>query len=467
MKAIIKIKPVRYSFNTGLVDFPSAVGETMFLSISRELEYGPGIIRNGVTAPSMLDPKERLKGNPRPRRITNPKKQRYGSWGIQQHLQEFADKMKDWLIVGAQGCADLTMNYWHVAYRRDELTGNQPNYAYLNIPGDLAEPLLKRTYTCLIKWKESKWKGQSQQNVSNQVTVEEVKFVIPPRRICIKQRDGSFKDETEHIALAVSGKPIVRNSKVLDLGPYIDRWSDVRHIFTLPKVGDIYFGEQFLIDINRRRQALYSPVLVPRAIQRGPVLKFQLIKKALEKEFYTDVRKENRPPARPGEFGLCPEDDDFVDIFFRRSVYQFSAIGTKKRENNEPTSLVCLAIGGLQVRLGSTVEGVARSMADYGNCSDAMIFDEGFDVFQIVNPAKTNDKGDVVFDSRGRVVYKYSQNQILNAVSDLLEKKVIRYPDIFPMLPPRRPTRDPPIKRPKRAIFIFATKNFSPNSGVK
>src|SRR5207249_4263600 len=80
-------------------------------------------------------------------------------------------------------------------------------------------------------------------------------------------------DITPLVYFALAGKGIVENGIDLALANAADRFLDVRHIFDLPDVEAqpeihqgpmrVNFGEfQLFQNVNERRAALYSPVLI-------------------------------------------------------------------------------------------------------------------------------------------------------------------------------------------------------------
>src|SRR5436305_11975105 len=85
----------------------------LFLSVTEPFFHGPGIHRDRLTEPRMLDPHEQ-DGN---RSTTHAHLQRAGTWTIYHRVKRFIHEMgDDWLVVGAQSNGDLTMNPWHVAF---------------------------------------------------------------------------------------------------------------------------------------------------------------------------------------------------------------------------------------------------------------------------------------------------------------------------------------------------------------
>jgi hypothetical protein len=95
-------------------------------------------------------------------------------------------------------------------------------------------------------------------------------------------------------------------------------------------------------------------------------------------------------------------------------VYPFGVLGIQEPQSDTSGGLVCLSSGGLSGRVGNTLEGTARIMLDFFGCTDAMVLDEGYDVFFISNPA-----GD------GRS-YKYSNEVLLRKVLAFTKERLDR-----------------------------------------
>lgn len=335
----------------------------------------------------------------------------------------------EWQIVGAQGCGDLTMNPWHLAVIKDKLVDNIPQFPHLGLQydRDFMEPYVDRDYFCLVKHKggETAFKvirfAQNNDNLDDPVAYIDGKSVDP-----------------NSIELLFSGKPIVQNDIILPLYTVIDKYQDIRHIFATPRimfkepkavkgksVRFISFGEHYLFDsdpvtaLNRRRQALTSSLMIPISEIPGlPTIDKQAeLFKDIKKQWLEDDNIEVfSPPREPGQYRFVKREDrvEYIDIYFRRNVFPFSAIGIKRRKDK--CILVCLASHGKQFMIGDTVETMAEKMYHYGGCSDAMIMDEGFDVFQMVNMKAKGESFDL----------PYSNTEVLEIVAqsmrDLIDK---------------------------------------------
>jgi hypothetical protein len=196
--------------------------EEIFLSFARQSDndYGTGIERDGKGPPTVWwqDPDHR---------ITHPHAQRRGAWFIQKGdkaeddkdavrtLNETRDEnlerdlramLKDdaekdcheqrfdlpgWHVSGMQGCGDLTMNAWNVAYLNDGVAPRE----LVRLRG---EDVFARTYSCLVKWK-AKLRGQQV------VSIEELRFSRRNNQPCaLILWDGRWLDRSAEIDFAVS-----------------------------------------------------------------------------------------------------------------------------------------------------------------------------------------------------------------------------------------------------------------------
>src|SRR5205085_875395 len=103
-----------------------------------------------------------------------------------------------------------------------------------------------------------------------------------------------------------------------------------------------------------------------------------------------------------------------VEIFFPHNVYPFGVLGLRQEPNGKASSLVCLSSGGLSGRVGNTLEGITRIMFDFFGCVDAMVLDEGYDVFFVNNPQD------------GAHGYKYTNEELLKKILAFTEARMKR-----------------------------------------
>lgn len=410
-------------FNTGYF-VSDQQDEDMYLSVTEGFEGGPGIERDGVTAPRMRDPhtvpgirdqyKLSLPLQDSQRLTTDAWEQRAGTWTVYDHVQRFMKLRPDLLVVGVQSNGDLTMNPWHIAYfgSTHRVKDQQERICGL-LYDDPREPIQSRNYRCLVKWNADV--AALARRRYDFLTLRVLK--TPPRgRYTLKLYDtADFQDDgvwLNHYAcyrdrrdigplveFALAGKPIVERSVDLSLPSAIDRFQDVRHVFDLPDVDvlgafqgspvkNVNLGEyQLFRSLNERRAALFSPVVIDLDVE--DVIKIDVLSllETLERNHF---RPSLDSPTRPGQYRLYTAEANRmrVEIYFPHNVYPFGALGMEARKPSRPIErLVCLSAGGLSGRVGNTLEGITRIMFDFFGCSDAMILDEGLDVFSIVNPA--------------------------------------------------------------------------------
>jgi hypothetical protein len=307
------------------------------------------------------------------------------------HHDWFHEKYPDLEIIGEQGCGDLTMNPWYVAFINSGLTGNRPRLIHLH-----GEPMEKRSYTCLVKWSDS-----------NKIEIITLKFnPFLTDKYQVMHKDEPVADKIE---FAIYGKPIIRAGRLLDMRETCHQYSDIRHLFLLPDLnlsksgffygrqhsGAIYFGEaQLLNDRNLRRAALSGPIELNR-LYRGMGASIDEVRDALKNLNYRE-RKEPIGMLRQGEWRFTREDDRLVDIYLRRSQYGCTMIGV-----DQGGGILCCAYNSRAWdQVGDTIPDAARRFRRIAiqagfEAKDVLIFDEGADVFQRVKFEKEDLKDTV------------------------------------------------------------------------
>ena len=410
-------------FNTGSLTLDTEK-EDIFVSVTKDYQKGPGIQRDGITPPRMQEP-HTVQDIMFPRRggiaianldsTTNGYEQRAGTWTLYHHLKEFCDQRgQDWLIIGAQGCGDLTMNPWHLAYLG-------PNY-YINslqnqlcgmfLPGDPQEPIDHRIYRCLVKWCDD-----MATHLGRRYEFLDLKFMAGGAQIIIQINDpqvarrynrhlaalpgydANLQNIAPFLEFALGGKTIIQQGDVVPLFTAIDRFQDVRHIFCLPYqvpcaghfrgqvINTINLGEyQLYGDLNARRAALNGPIIVEtQLISPGSFLRINLADAAVAKELDKQhFKRVGVSPRRAGEYFPYPGGDT-VEIYFPKSIYPFGILGMSGQK------IICFASSGLSAKIGNTLEGITLIMSDGFGAEEAMVLDEGCDVFQMINPKKKDD----------------------------------------------------------------------------
>lgn len=421
--------------------------EEIFLSVTPGFEHGPGIQRDGLTSPRMSDPHsvprighqfKRAPDRTLPSTV-DPYVQRAGTWTLYHHLKQFvARRGSEWTVVGVQSNGDLTMNPWHVAYLGTSHIANQNGeLCALLTENEPQEPIGSRIYRSLVKWSDAAAAARKMRYECLKLRIEEI-----PRGHALKisdpelanrydallsnveAYDSNTKDLAPLVEFAFSGKPVVEDGVELSLANVIDRFEDIRHIFNLPtlpakglfhqqEVKDVNFGEyQLFKNVNERRAALSSPVIIDLDIDGRVGVQWEDASKVLRSKHFKQTKDS---PTRRGEFRryLDQADPDKVEIFFPHNVYPFGVLGVQEPLSpDNGGNLVCLSSGGLSGRVGNTLEGIARIMFDFFGCRDAMVLDEGYDVFFVVNPSKEGGG------------YKYNNEELMKRILTFTKERV-------------------------------------------
>jgi hypothetical protein len=92
-----------------------------------------------------------------------------------------------------------------------------------------------------------------------------------------------------------------------------------------------------------------------------------------------NFKQVNFSPRRAGEYFPYPGGDT-VEIYFPKSIYPFGILGMSGQR------IICFASSGLSAKIGNTLEGITLIMSDGFGAEEAMVLDEGYDVFQMINP---------------------------------------------------------------------------------
>lgn len=445
--------------------------EHVFLSVTEGFEHGPGIHRDGVTEPWMLDPHD-LGGGAT---TTHAQLQRAGTWTIYHHLKAFDEALGDsWTIVGAQSNGDLTMNPWHVAFLGSTYAGAERRQVCgLFLEENGREPVGSRWYRCFVKWNReaAMRRGTTYEFLDLRPCPAGGAQTRATLRVHPSQSDelskcfyGDGEEISEHVSFALAGKPVIERRHEISPPNVIDRFQDVRHIFNIPAVATqegrhINLGEyQLFNNLNERRAALNAPVLIDLELKE----QFSILWEPLEALLITErhFEKSDHSPTRRGQFRWYPADRNRprVEIFFQPAVYPFGALGMRPVKTKEVVSLSC---GGLSGRLGNTLEAISRMLYDFFACDDAIILDEGLDVCLIVNDGHSNkellhkvwsftrqrfladDKESRVRPARGyeKGAASYPLNSELAAELKKDFRQAADYADVFRVMPGRAQLR--------------------------
>lgn len=428
-----------------VVEFDPSQGEEIFLTYTHDFKNGPRIIRTGIGPPYMQRPRPRYPGE-----ITaHPFGQRLGTWLIQENLRdcgnrpncnrnpkcdfhqaedqlskavagrassdvitllqdyldevpaipahdrEFINVYSDYEIIGQQGCGDLTMNLWYVAYINSPLARPSPALIHL-----FEEPVESRTYSCLVKWLSERDPNKVPRY---ELTIEDVRFTTlakQPNDMVFTWDGNHWAPRGDDIEFAVYGKQVIRDGQVVNLSRITHEFSDLRHLVQMPNINpdtplfngdpgrprfyfgrmqhaDVWFGEaQLLDDTNLQRAACAGPIFLSR-LYRGMGASVEQIRGAMQIAGYREVTNP-RQPLGVGEYRFVPEDDTLVEVYLKRNTYGWTMIGLS-RENDK---ILCLACEGVPGVTGHILENAANKLICAG-AYNGLLIDEGADVFQM------------------------------------------------------------------------------------
>lgn len=324
-------------------------------------------------------------------------------WHAQRHIRRFerSGRRKGYEIIGHQGCGDLSLNLWHVAFIREPFGIGRPKGTPLEVIQP-EEDVNNKEYYCLVRWQKP--------NPSSGRLVEFTKLEF--RRLFNatdhKQKvlwDG--EPVGDDVVFAVSGKPIVWDGED-DLAEWIHLYADLRHVFELPNLNpvsaprsfrgqlgnrpraifcknqwdDVWLGEAALLeDRNLRRAALRGPILLSPQ-QLGTYeehVKAALKWEGMRPKFYGKV---DRIPEGEEGFGKYREvkegHDTLFEIFFRQNVYPVSILGIT--EDGKLLSFI-LQCPYSEDDNGLTLRETAKILKEHLGVTHALIFEEGNDPY--------------------------------------------------------------------------------------
>lgn len=325
------------------------------------------------------------------------------------HLSSFEEKYPNKKVKAFQGCGDLSMNLWNVAVLR-------------NYEGDLDfvfpydEPVEQRTYPCLVKWTSSSISEQkfvSEKGNNWRIEIRQIEINRYSKEVNLVLKDNKKLKVTDKIEFAVYGQQLIRQGNFLDYTNTIFQFSDLRHIFLFPNLNpskfdfpnlsynqqkprtifsrkqddDLWLGEHALSnDRNLQRAALAGPIQF-NSVDLGTTedhIEAALLNENDINEYkkYKEV-KERLKPLEPGEWRKIKEGrNTFYEIYFRRNIYPCTIIGTNKQGE-----LFAFAWrGAYSDQRGLEIESAAKVLTrpEY-NITEALLIDEGGDVFQVIN----------------------------------------------------------------------------------
>jgi Phosphodiester glycosidase len=439
-----------------IVEFDLNCGEDIFLTYSWGRERGPHIRRTGMGPPFMTT----IGGWPG-QTTTHPFGTRMGAWLIRAsmrddeikkaeqelsrakragspaddvavleqtieelrtipaHAETFQQAYPDHEIVGQQGCGDLTMNAWNVAYVNNGLAKDPPALLHLD-----QEPLEHRYYSCLVKWKAREGRPVN-------VNIEEVRFipnsnVRSTNELVWVRFEGQWYPRGNWIEFAVSNQQVIREGRVVPVVTTCHQFGDLRHLIQMPNLnppealypgelmrqsanhrprqyfnidqhGDIWLGEEaFLRDASQNllRASLSGPVY----LDFPPDANERILRAALTRVGYKEAASALES-LLPGMWRFVPRgpQQSVLEIYFYRNTYGWTMIGLSEDKRR----VLCLACSGKAGKTGYTLEQAAELLLQAG-AHNALLIDEGEDVFQTVRDV-SGRLIDVIAPKRRRV----------------------------------------------------------------
>jgi hypothetical protein len=327
------------------------------------------------------------------------------------HDSAFEAKYPAHRIIGQQGCANLTMQHWCVAYVNNRLGADGSEESPHTLVCLFDEKVEQRNYSCLIKWKPFLKGGP-------RVTIEEAKF---SHRSNLKDDDRNGMAEVQFndlwlprgdsIEFAVSGQQIIRDGEVVPVATVCHQFEDLRHLLQMPNLnpdcplyedeearhgryrprpyfgeeqaGDIWLGEDSLLeDQNLLRAALTGAITLKIPSSASD----EQLSGAMRLAGYRQATSLTKPLS-PGQWRYVRSDkgSKALEVYFKRNTYSWTMIGLSS-DNRRLLSLACTGIAG---KSGYTVEEAAELLLRVG-AFNALLIDQGKNVFQKV------DRGDGV-----------------------------------------------------------------------
>lgn len=336
-----------------------------------------------------------------------------------------------------QGCGDLTMNEWNVAFVRGLSNKSALGWDLLHPP---REPLHDRVYTCLLKWSCEVNEAPlveiaKTHRVVHPYQIADVRFHAPSLEVgrpdghvFLVASDPEQRDEPigHLLEFAVYGQQLYRAGNPTALRSLVREFGDLRHIYKLSNLNrkqdygqelrnaeiseydtiprnlfnhivrnEIWLGEAELIqgDRNLKVAALNQSLQLDLKHLGAPEEWIEVVLNHEEKEeIYCKV---NREVLHHGEWRWVTEGQTkLLEIFFQRNQYPCSMIGIKAEDEEKRsfrhhrdvvirTKFIYFLAHGHQYNWeGCTIEEAAQFLNEEG-ASDILMFDEGNDVFQI------------------------------------------------------------------------------------
>ncbi|HVG11166.1 MAG TPA: hypothetical protein VNM67_25915 [Thermoanaerobaculia bacterium] len=329
-------------------------------------------------------------------------------------------------IILMQGCGDLTMNDWNVAF----VSGASHPKRQWCLLYPHGEPLNDREYSCLIKWscRPAELEALARHHrIVYPYQIAKVRFKAPsPALSSLSDRPDRHVFLKEQpignlIEFAVYGRQLCRDRELVKLRSVVREFNDLRHVYKLPNLNrrasydtatastilrdyaqqprnlfnratqdDVWLGEAALAqgDRNLRCAALSQPIQLDLKALGAPEEWIRVVLEGEEKEHTYRFVKDDL--TGPGQWRWLSEGrGKWLEIWPLRNQYPCSMIGVRVKESSgrcnlhETEFLHFLAHGHGYDWQGCTIEEAAEFLQDHGT-TDALLFDEGFDVFQLV-----------------------------------------------------------------------------------
>ncbi|MFH1464407.1 MAG: GAF domain-containing protein [Pseudomonadota bacterium] len=301
---------------------------------------------------------------------------------VREHRRRLESRDPPFHVQAMQGAGDLTMNLCTIGIVHGQLVVPSEEIARVQRSAATSD-----VYSCLLKTTT----GMDRFGIRDVV----VDYSQDPPRVSLRNSDGSPSSlGLPQVAMALSGRQLIKGGELVPLRQVVGRFGDLRHVFGLPQLHGTFFGTNEAQDLYfGEAQLVNSPTLAVAALE-GPVSldtmyvppgtteplgadPAQVIQR-LTRAGYREVL--GREPARPGEF--CrpgPKGSNFL-VFLSRAYYPLTMVGLDARREN----VFLMAISGQSGRFSLTVPDAARLFRDRFDVSDALLIDEGVDVFQQV-----------------------------------------------------------------------------------
>jgi hypothetical protein len=321
------------------------------------------------------------------------------------HTRSFRRRFPGRILLGQVGCADTTMNNWHVAFVRD---GARKKFLYLE-----DEPIRDRTYPCLVRWAQNS--GEPALTFEDDVRLNP----DPVPRSPLVLVNG--EDRSADVDFAVSAKPLVnRQGRQIPFNQVTHFYRDLRHLFSMPKLtpttgngaakpaaasaedpGVVMFGEKITADLWLGEKQLLDDLNLQRAASRGPVLLDRLygglsvtrdyLRRKLEDPDAGYVEASGSVEWSPGQFRIDPYGSG-LEIYFKPAKYPWNilAVGQYRKDTKDRAGqqvILSFVFGGRSGRSHFTLQQAVEKLTAQADANGielggAVLLDEGGDVFQ-------------------------------------------------------------------------------------